>query len=85
MRQPYPWLQAYLSAHLDELKGLRNTPQCPAHILPPAQSFHPSATEELRRGRSQRHQERSETTAVLTGARWDAIKSVLERVKKEAQ
>ena len=26
MRQPYPWLQAYLKAHLDELKGLRNTP-----------------------------------------------------------
>ena len=27
MRQPYPWLQAYLEGpHLDELKGLRNTP-----------------------------------------------------------
>ena len=26
MRQPYPWLQAYLKAHLNELKGLRNTP-----------------------------------------------------------
>jgi hypothetical protein len=26
MRQPYPWLQAYLKAHLDELKGLRKTP-----------------------------------------------------------
>ena len=26
MRQPYPWLQAYLKAHINELKGLRNTP-----------------------------------------------------------
>jgi hypothetical protein len=24
VRQPYPWLQAYLKAHLNELKGLRN-------------------------------------------------------------
>ena len=59
MRQPYPWLQAYLKAHLNELKGLRNTP----HDIKKAvgwfnsllkyfrqpQSLDPSATEELRR------------------------------------
>ena len=27
MRQPYPWLKAYLDAHLREMEGLRNTPQ----------------------------------------------------------
>ena len=68
MRQPYPWLQAYLKAHLDELKGLRNTPHdiktavdwfnALLTYFRQAQSFYPSATEVLRGGRSQRYQKR---------------------------
>jgi hypothetical protein len=67
VRQPYPWLKAYLDAHLDELEGLRSQDlknargwfQSLLKYFRRRNLSTPRAAEELSRGRAQRYQEGS--------------------------